>query len=161
MDKLISLAFILIFGAFSVILFACAVAQLRWDYAIYCVFTFIITSLLIKEIRKEWWTRPYPQIGSLICSLYCICNTAGIERFPEYHFDMCRLGIGMYGFSFLSPNSPLPIANSLSPYRLIAHCLPKAVFWRRCEADARAVRSSASQNRWSVRQNIVNSTVGR
>jgi alanine racemase len=32
-----------------------------------------------------------------------ICNTAGIERFPEYHFDMCRLGIGMYGFSFLSP----------------------------------------------------------
>ncbi|MBO5816618.1 MAG: alanine racemase [Paludibacteraceae bacterium] len=31
-----------------------------------------------------------------------ICNTAGIERFPEYHFDMCRLGIGMYGFSFLT-----------------------------------------------------------
>lgn len=34
-----------------------------------------------------------------------ICNTAGIERFPEYHMDMCRLGIGMYGFSFLSPYS--------------------------------------------------------
>ena len=31
-----------------------------------------------------------------------ICNTAGIERFPEYHMDMCRLGIGMYGFSFLA-----------------------------------------------------------
>lgn len=30
-----------------------------------------------------------------------LCNTAGIERFPEYHFDMCRLGIGMYGISFL------------------------------------------------------------
>ena len=29
-----------------------------------------------------------------------ICNTAGIERFPEYHFDLCRLGIGMYGLSF-------------------------------------------------------------
>ena len=29
-----------------------------------------------------------------------ICNTAGIERFPEYHFDMCRLGIGLYGLSF-------------------------------------------------------------
>lgn len=29
-----------------------------------------------------------------------ICNTAGIERFPEYHFDMCRIGIGMYGISF-------------------------------------------------------------
>ena len=30
-----------------------------------------------------------------------ICNTAGIERFPEYHFDMCRLGIGLYGLSFV------------------------------------------------------------
>ena len=29
-----------------------------------------------------------------------ICNTAGIERFPEYHFDICRLGIGLYGLSF-------------------------------------------------------------
>ena len=29
-----------------------------------------------------------------------ICNTAGIERFSEYHFDMCRLGIGLYGLSF-------------------------------------------------------------
>ena len=30
-----------------------------------------------------------------------LCNTAGIERFPEYHYDMCRLGIGLYGMSFL------------------------------------------------------------
>jgi alanine racemase len=37
-----------------------------------------------------------------------ICNTAGIERFPEHHMDMCRLGIGMYGFSFLSPVASLP-----------------------------------------------------
>ncbi len=29
-----------------------------------------------------------------------ICNSAGIERFSEFQFDMCRLGIGMYGFSF-------------------------------------------------------------
>ena len=68
--------------------------------------------------------------NSLIASLpyrplLHICNTAGIERFPEYHFDMCRLGIGMYGFSFLSPNSPLPIANSLSPYRLKNVCTLK------------------------------------
>ena len=34
-----------------------------------------------------------------------ICNSAGIERFPQYHFDMCRLGIGMYGFSFFLPKS--------------------------------------------------------
>ncbi len=29
-----------------------------------------------------------------------ICNSAGIERFPEYQYDMCRLGIGLYGISF-------------------------------------------------------------
>lgn len=26
-----------------------------------------------------------------------ICNTGGIERWPEFHFDMVRLGIGLYG----------------------------------------------------------------
>ena len=30
-----------------------------------------------------------------------ICNSAGIERFADYQFDMCRLGIGLYGFSFV------------------------------------------------------------
>ncbi len=33
---------------------------------------------------------PYPVIRH-------IANTAAIERFPEAHFDMCRLGIGLYG----------------------------------------------------------------
>ena len=47
-----------------------------------------------------------------------ICNTAGIERFPEYHFDMCRLGIGMYGISFLQKSetgSPKEDARSRKP----------------------------------------------
>ncbi|HBE55307.1 MAG TPA: bifunctional UDP-N-acetylmuramoyl-tripeptide:D-alanyl-D-alanine ligase/alanine racemase [Prevotellaceae bacterium] len=26
-----------------------------------------------------------------------ICNSAGIEHFPEYHMDMVRLGLGLYG----------------------------------------------------------------
>ena len=30
-----------------------------------------------------------------------ICNSAGIERFADYQFDMCRLGIGLYGQSFV------------------------------------------------------------
>lgn len=34
-----------------------------------------------------------------------ICNTAGIERKPEYHFDMVRLGLGLYGIN--------PINNSI------------------------------------------------
>ena len=33
-----------------------------------------------------------------------ICNSAGIERFADYQFDMCRLGIGLYGFSFVGAN---------------------------------------------------------
>ena len=52
--------------------------------------------------------------NSLIASLpyrplLHICNTAGIERFTEYHFDMCRLGIGLYGFSFLPSDTRYPI----------------------------------------------------
>lgn len=31
-----------------------------------------------------------------------IANTAGISRFPQAHFDMVRLGIGLYGFSSVS-----------------------------------------------------------
>jgi alanine racemase len=34
-----------------------------------------------------------------------ICNSAGIERFPEAQFDMVRLGIGLYGIN--------PIDNSI------------------------------------------------
>lgn len=34
-----------------------------------------------------------------------ICNTAGIERFPEAQFDMVRLGLGLYGVN--------PIDNSM------------------------------------------------
>lgn len=28
-----------------------------------------------------------------------ICNSAGIEHFPERHMDMCRLGLGLYGIN--------------------------------------------------------------
>ena len=38
-----------------------------------------------------------PEVRSI---LKHILNSAGIERFSDYQFDMCRLGIGLYGFSF-------------------------------------------------------------
>lgn len=41
-----------------------------------------------------------------------ICNSAGIERFPERHMDMVRLGLGLYGVSPLT-NGPLNIVNTL------------------------------------------------
>lgn len=42
-----------------------------------------------------------------------LCNTAGIERFPEYHYDMCRLGIGLYGMSFLQTTDSRHTTSSL------------------------------------------------
>ena len=35
-----------------------------------------------------------------------ICNSAGIERFPQWHFDMVRLGLGLYGIDPID-NRPL------------------------------------------------------
>ena len=43
--------------------------------------------------------------------LYHILNSAGIERFSEYQFDMVRLGIGIYGVSALPGNHLSPVAS--------------------------------------------------
>lgn len=43
--------------------------------------------------------------------MYHILNSAGIERFPEYQFDMVRLGIGIYGVSALEGVKLSPAAS--------------------------------------------------
>ena len=43
--------------------------------------------------------------------LYHVLNSAGIERFPQYQFDMVRLGIGIYGVSAISGNQLSPVAS--------------------------------------------------
>lgn len=43
--------------------------------------------------------------------LYHILNSAGIERFPQYQFDMVRLGIGIYGVSALPDVQLSPVAS--------------------------------------------------
>jgi alanine racemase len=43
--------------------------------------------------------------------LYHILNSAGIERFSQYQFDMVRLGIGIYGVSAIPGNSLHPVAS--------------------------------------------------
>ena len=43
--------------------------------------------------------------------LYHILNSAGIERFPQYQFDMVRLGIGIYGVSAIPGNRLCPVAS--------------------------------------------------
>lgn len=42
-----------------------------------------------------------------------ICNTGGIVRFPEYHFDMVRLGIGLYGIDSAGLQDQLHVVNTL------------------------------------------------
>lgn len=39
-----------------------------------------------------------------------IANSAAIVRFKEAYFDMCRLGLGLYGFGFEHNDSLIPVA---------------------------------------------------
>lgn len=39
-----------------------------------------------------------------------IANSAAIVRFKEAHFDMCRLGLGLYGFGFEHNDNLIPVA---------------------------------------------------
>ena len=43
--------------------------------------------------------------------MYHLLNSAGIERFPQYQFDMVRLGIGIYGISALQAPEVKPFAS--------------------------------------------------
>lgn len=40
-----------------------------------------------------------------------VCNSSGIERFPQYHYDMVRLGLGLYG---INPIDNKPLENVLT-----------------------------------------------
>ena len=42
--------------------------------------------------------------------MYHVLNSAGIERFTQYQFDMVRLGIGIYGVSAIPGNKLAPVA---------------------------------------------------
>jgi alanine racemase len=43
--------------------------------------------------------------------MYHVLNSAGIERFTQYQFDMVRLGIGIYGVSAIPGNKLTPVAS--------------------------------------------------
>ncbi len=53
-----------------------------------------------------------------------ICNTAGIERFPGAQFDMCRLGLGLYGVDPYT-NRILHNVSTLKTTILQIHDVPK------------------------------------
>jgi len=45
-----------------------------------------------------------------------ILNSAGIIRFPQYHWDFVRLGLGLYGISSYTPLDGLERVHSLTSY---------------------------------------------
>lgn len=57
--------------------------------------------------------------------MYHILNSAGIERFPEYQFDMVRLGIGIYGVSALPGVQLYPVASFKCKILQIKHLKPE------------------------------------
>jgi alanine racemase len=56
--------------------------------------------------------------------LYHMLNSAGIERFPEYQFDMVRLGIGIYGVSAIPGNKLSPVASFKCKVLQVKHLKP-------------------------------------
>lgn len=57
-----------------------------------------------KEMTEYVLSRyPYPVKRHVL-------NSAGILRFPEHHYDMVRLGIGLYGANTLPPEIEKPLA---------------------------------------------------
>lgn len=57
-----------------------------------------------KEMTEFMLQRiPYPVLRHVL-------NSAGILRFPEHHYDLVRLGIGLYGANTLPPEIEKPLA---------------------------------------------------
>ncbi len=55
-----------------------------------------------------------------------ICNSAGIVHFPERHLDMCRLGLGLYGYDPMTPaQAPLTPVSTLKTTILQLRHVPK------------------------------------
>ena len=57
--------------------------------------------------------------------MWHILNSAGIERFPQYQFDMVRLGIGIYGISALPRVKLAPVASLKCKILQIKHLKPE------------------------------------
>ena len=54
-----------------------------------------------------------------------ICNSAGIEHFPEYHYDLCRLGLGLYGIHPATGHT-LSTVSTLRTTILQIHTVPQS-----------------------------------
>lgn len=66
-----------------------------------------------------------------------VLNSAGILRFPQYHYDMARLGIGLYGVNTLPPEVEPPLS-VVSTLRTVIITIRE---WKRGESIGYAHRS--------------------
>ena len=67
---------------------------------------------LFREVSKKF-LKQYP------CLIRHLCNTSGVLNFPAAHFDMVRVGIGLYGFDNTDDNQH-QLKNVLSLYAPIS-----------------------------------------
>lgn len=67
------------------------------------------------EFTREQIVR-YDRMSGCLCDalpydiLRHTANSAAIERFPEAHFDMCRLGLGLYGYGYCHNDELHPVS---------------------------------------------------
>ncbi|MBR6054425.1 MAG: alanine racemase [Bacteroidales bacterium] len=77
--------------------------------------------------QAELFTRNSEQLISRLGyrPMRHILNSAGIQRFPQYQFDMVRLGIGIYGISALPGVRLKPVASLKCKVLQIKHLGPE------------------------------------
>ncbi len=90
------------------------------------------------QSQISYFQRAYYQISSALRykPIRHILNSAGIERFPDSHFEMVRLGIGLHGISAVSEN--LKPVSSLKSHIVQIKTIPKGEtigYGRRGKAD--------------------------
>lgn len=75
------------------------------------------------QVKRFIEMKNYLSQNSDIKPLYHILNSAGIVRFPDYQFDMVRLGIGLYGVeaSGQEQDQLLPISTLKTTISQIKH----------------------------------------
>lgn len=83
-------------------------------------------TLLQLNTFKEWSDYMISRAKQPI--LRHILNSAGILRFPEYHYDMVRLGIGLYGANTLPPEIEKPLA-------VVSTLRTEIISIRKCKAE--------------------------
>lgn len=86
------------------------------------VFTHLAAS---EDINHDEFTRNQVRVFNdfykkvtcvlLFAPIKHVLNSSGIERFPEYQYDMVRLGIGIYGINYTKPDTLRPVGSLKAP----------------------------------------------